>query len=100
MKNSFIKNRIYVPKPIRIEREVGDVIVIEGVRYSGHYFRTVAYPKVNVLYAIRRDDDLVWITEIRNVDEAKKFFGEVGDSTLTPTLSPQGEGEEGEDDVI
>lgn len=64
-------------EPVSIEREHNDVIVIEGVRYAGDYFRMMAVPNADVLYAVRRDDDQVWLTVIRNVDEARKFFEEV-----------------------
>lgn len=51
-----------------------EAIVIEGVKYDAEYFRTFAHPDTDVLYAVRRDGDQVWLTVIRNVEEAKAFF--------------------------
>ena len=75
MSETFIQEVEHVAvEPVRIEREHNDEIVIEGVRYSGDYFRTLAVPNADVLYAIRRDDDQVWLTVIRNANEAEAFF--------------------------
>jgi len=72
--NNFIKRTAHMPKSVSIEREENDVIVIEGVRYSGDFFRTNSWPDTKFLYALRRDGDQVWLTEIHDADEAKKFF--------------------------
>lgn len=73
------------PKPVTVEHLPGDVVLIEGVRYSGHFFREVSIPNNEVLYAIRRDGDWIWLTAIRNMEEAKKFFDEVGQGDPAPT---------------
>lgn len=74
--NANVKQSAYVPEPVSIEREENDVIVIEGVRYSGDLFRTNAWPNQEVLYVIRRDDEgVVCVTEIRDVPGAMEFFG-------------------------
>jgi hypothetical protein len=72
--NNFIKPVAHMPKPVSIERQENDVIVIEGVRYAAEFFRTMSWPDTKLLYALRRDGDLVWLTEIHDADEAKKFF--------------------------
>ena len=72
--NSQIKPVAHQPKPVTLERDVNDVVIIEGVRYSGEYFRILAFPNPNMLYAIRRDGDQVWLTEIHNPGEAQDFF--------------------------
>jgi hypothetical protein len=66
-----------VKKPVSIERELPDWVIIEGVRYDGDYFRTYAHPDTDVLYAVRNEDDVVRSTVIRNVEEAMKFFEEI-----------------------
>lgn len=94
MSQQFIQEVEHVAvEPVRIERDANDVVIVEGVRYSGEYFRTLAVPNTDVLYAIRRDGEQVWLTVIRNVVEARTFF-EGLDVTLTPSLSLKGEGEE------
>lgn len=45
MENQYIRQVAHQPNPVSIEREEGDVIVIEGVRYSGDYFRAASIPK-------------------------------------------------------
>lgn len=76
--NSNIKPIPHVgQEPLRIERDLSaghEVIIIEGVRYEADYFRTFACPETDVLYAVRRDEDAVWLTLIRTVEEAKEFF--------------------------
>jgi len=67
--------------PLRIERDWSggyEIIVIEGIRFDAEYFRTFAHPDVEVLYAVRREDDMVTVTSITNTREAAKFFAEVG----------------------
>ena len=78
MDKRFIKQIDHQPvKPVEIERLPGDWIFIEGVRFSADYFREFAHPDTDVLYAVKRDGDQVWLTVIRNVDEAVKFFEEI-----------------------
>ena len=61
-------------KPVSIEREPNDVVVIEGVRYAAELFRVFANPDLNLLYALRREDDQVVVKIIRNANEAEAFF--------------------------
>jgi hypothetical protein len=61
-------------KPVSIEREAHDVVVIEGVRYAADIFRVLANPDANVLYTFERDGENVIATVIRNVGEATGFF--------------------------
>jgi hypothetical protein len=65
-------------KPVTVERDVNDVLVIEGVRYAGDLFRTFAEPDDRYLYAMRRDGDTVVLVTVRDVDDARKFFEEAG----------------------
>lgn len=76
--NNHIKQLPHQPKePVSIEREHNDVIVIEGVRYDGDYFREFGYPDTNILYSVQRDDDgVVRLTMIRTPEEAAQFFKE------------------------
>lgn len=80
--NNFIKPLPHQSnKPLSIERDWSsghEIILINGVRYSADYFRALAHPETDVLYAVRRDDfGSVTLTTIRNVDEAKEFFEEI-----------------------
>ena len=77
--SSFIKQIAHVEKkPISIEREEGDVIVIEGVRYDADYFRTFGTPETDVLYSVQKiDDGCVKLTVISSVEEARIFFEEI-----------------------
>lgn len=62
-------------KPVEITREHNDVVVIEGVRYAGDYFREFGHPDTDVLYSVFRDaDGVVRLTIIRTPEEAKEFF--------------------------
>lgn len=67
--------------PLRIEREFLDgreFVRIEGVLYEADYFREFAQPNVDVLYAIRRDDEgAVGMFLIENAAAAEAFFEEV-----------------------
>lgn len=74
MNNQNMKPVNQAPKPVTIERDVNDVVVIEGVRYSASFFRTMSWPETDVLYAIRRDGDAVRLTTVRNPGEAQLFF--------------------------
>ncbi len=74
MKNNLIQEVAHQPKPVSIEREPGDVISIEGVKFSGDFFRTMALPDPDCLYAIRREDDAVVLTTIRTMQDAMTFF--------------------------
>lgn len=79
MNNQLIKQLLHEPwKPVEIERLPGDVLLIEGVRYAGELFREMAFPSGECLYAIRRDEDKVYLTTVRTLEEAKKFFQETG----------------------
>jgi len=112
--NSQIKPFAHQPKPVTLERDVNDVVIIEGVRYSGDYFRTMSAPNEDVLYAIHKgEDDVVRVTMIRDANEAENFFDRVFvakemETPLSPSTatSPQmenhnlgGEGK-GENDVV
>lgn len=79
MHSSFIQQAPHVEKrPISIERDENDVIVIEDVRYDADYFRTIGAPDTNVLYAVRKlEDGLVMLTVIHSFEEAREFFKEV-----------------------
>lgn len=75
----FIREEVHVRKPpVRVERDVPDVLVIEGVRWDGDVFRTFAAPSDDCLYALRRDGDAVSLVTVRNVEEAQRFFAECG----------------------
>jgi hypothetical protein len=60
--------------PVSIERTGRDEIIIEGVTYSGDFFRTMGLPNPDYLYAIRRDGDQVILTTIHNAGEATGYF--------------------------
>jgi len=77
--NGFIKQAVHQRKrPVTVERDVDDVLVIEGVRYAGDLFRTFAEPDDRYLFAMRREGNTVVLVTVRDVDEAKKFFEEAG----------------------
>lgn len=91
--NTLIKPMPHVTQePLRIEREYmfqgREHILIEGVRYDADYFRTFAHPDTDVLYAVRRDGDRVWLTIIRNAEEAQRFFEEIGQGASLNDTSP------------
>lgn len=93
--NTLIKQIQHAPvEPLRIEREFEsgrEIIVIEGVRYDADYFRVFAHPETDVLYQVRRDDETVVLTIVRDVEEAKEFFNEtIGQGDLAPTEEPHG----------
>jgi hypothetical protein len=76
--NTYIKPVAHQAKrPVTIERDVNDVIVIEGVKYAGDLFRCFAMPGSGVLYAAQNDGDSVRLTMIRTVKEAMEFFEEI-----------------------
>ena len=77
--STFIKPLPYVGrKPVSIERDGGDVVIIEGVRFDGDFFRTFGAPSMEVLYEMRRlEDGCVVLTVIKNTEEAKAFFEEI-----------------------
>lgn len=81
MDNTHVKEMQHQPnRPLSIERDWNfgnEKIIIEGVAYDAEYFRTFAYPDPTRLYAVRREGDLVILTSITNVEEARKFFEEV-----------------------
>lgn len=81
MNNSFIQRLSHEPlKPVSLEREHPDIVMIEGVRYEGDYFRAMAAPRTDVLYAVRNDDGVTRLTIIRSVEDAKEFFAEVAEN--------------------
>lgn len=85
----------YPVKPVTIEREAFDMVIIEGVRYSGEYFRQFGHPDVNALYAVRKKGEIVFLETIHNLDEAKNFF-----DSPHPDPLPKGEGVEGDEHAI
>jgi hypothetical protein len=80
----LIKETAHQPiQPLSIERDWSgghEVVIIEGVRYDADYFRTFSYPKTDVLYAVKRDDECVVLTVIQSEEQAKEFFETIGDS--------------------
>lgn len=77
--NGFIKQAEHQAKrPVTVERDVPDILVIEGVRYAGDLFRTFANPDDKMLYAMSQGEDgVVKIISVSNVEEARIFFEEV-----------------------
>jgi hypothetical protein len=75
--------------PLSIEREWNnghEIIVVEGVKYHADFFRMNVMPSDDVLYAVhKRDDGIVIVTVIRDVESAKKFF----ENAPLPSASPQ-----------
>lgn len=55
-------------KPLQIEQKPDGTVVIEGVRYAPTAFRFLAAPHTDCLYRLRRDGDVVSITEFRADD--------------------------------
>lgn len=94
--NSNIRPMPHVEdRPLSIEREYTlqgrEIIVIEGVRYDADYFRIFAHPDTDVLYAVRRDEDMVVLTVIPTVEVAKEFFEETnGQGDPAPTEEQDG----------
>ncbi len=86
--NSHIKPLPHqVKAPLNIERDMSmghEFIIIEGVKYDADYFRTFACPETDVLYAVVRDSDVVKLTIVRTVEEAKIFFEETGQGDSVP----------------
>jgi hypothetical protein len=75
MNGNLIQQVSHEPrKPVEIERLHNDALLIEGVLYAGDFFRSMADPNPNYLYAIRREGDRVILTTIRNVADATGFF--------------------------
>lgn len=88
--NSNIKQLPHqVKAPLSIERDISmghEIIIIEGMKYDADYFRTFAYPETDVLYAVRNlVDEVVCLTVVRTVEEAKIFFDETGQGDPAPT---------------
>ena len=93
--NSNIKQLPHqVKAPLSIERDISmghEIIIIEGVKYDADYFRTFAYPETDVLYAVRNlVDEVVCLTVVRTVEEAKIFFDEIGQGNPAPTEEEDG----------
>lgn len=76
MNNQFMQEVEHEPKkPVSIARDGKDGVIIEGIRFSGDYFRTLKYPKPDVLYAIHSEpDSTITFTVVRNENEAAQFF--------------------------
>ena len=65
-------------RPVSLEREHPDIVVIEGVKYAGDVFRTLAFPGPDCLYFFQRNGDVVNIRLVQTIEEAESFFEEVG----------------------
>lgn len=74
----LIRELPHVPqRPVSVERQANDVLVIEGVPYAGELFRQMALPDDEVLLAVHRNESgTVVVKEIRNFEQAKRFFEE------------------------
>lgn len=72
-------------KPVEIIREHGDILMIEGIRFAGDFFREFACPKTDVLYSVQRDGDVVLLTTVRNAEEAARFFEEITGGESLPS---------------
>ena len=83
-----------VKAPLSIERDIStghEIIIIEGVKYDAEYFRMFATPEADVLYAVKRlAEDVVCLTVVRTVEEAKIFFDETGQGDPAPTEEEYG----------
>lgn len=79
MNKTFIKTLPHVSvEPVQVERVHPDRLKIAGVLYDADYFRTFGAPDMDVLYAVRRDDDgCVCLTVIDSLEKAKEFFEKV-----------------------
>jgi len=57
-----------------------DVLTVEGVRYSGAFFRTLAWPARSRLYRFERRDGTVQVSEATAADlwEALRTLGAPG----------------------
>jgi len=98
MDNRFIEEIEHeAKKPVSIEREPNDVVVIEGVRYAAELFRVLANPDAGLLYAFQRDGDQVIATVIHNAKEAFTFFVM---SDLTAPMSTAAPLSEEKQDVV
>lgn len=53
-----------------------DIVEIEGINYSGEFFRVFSMPEEKALYQITHNDGVVTLTEYkkRNMKEIVKFF--------------------------
>ena len=95
MNNQFIKQVAHQAEvPLSIERDWNnghEIIIIEGVKYDAEYFRMFAHPEADVLYAVKRiAEDVVCLTVVRTVEEAKIFFDETGQGDPAPTEEEYG----------
>ena len=93
--NSNIKQLPHQAKaPLSIERDIStgrEIIIIEGVKYDAEYFRMFATPEADVLYAVKKlAEDVVCLTVVRTVEEAKIFFDEIGQGNPAPTEEEYG----------
>ena len=66
-----------MPEPLRIEYDfIGDVLTIEGVRYSGDLFRSFGLTptREGFLYTIiNRQDGVVTIQQVQDVELYRRF---------------------------
>lgn len=95
MNNQFIKQVAHQAEVLlSIERDWNnghEIIIIEGVKYDADFFRMNAMPSDDVLYAVhKRDDGVVIVTVIRDVESAKIFFDEIGQGNPAPTEEEHG----------
>lgn len=68
-------------QPLSIERDWRygrEIIIIEGVPIDAEYIRSFTHPRTDCLFAARREDDLVTVTEIIDIEGAKAFFENAG----------------------
>jgi len=64
-------------KPVSVMREENDVLVVEGVRFDGDFFRTLSDPDPESMYVLRKlENGCVGFIEIDTLEKAKKFFEE------------------------
>ena len=76
--SNFVKQEEHErKKPVTVERDIPDYLIIEGVRFAGDVFRAFGAPNEQYLYALRRDGDTVVLTTIHNAAEARAYFQKV-----------------------
>ena len=90
-------------RPLEYEYDaVNDVLVVEGVRYHGDFFRVLAYPYTDSVYSFETKDGVVTVTEHGSKSEVLKDVTQpalkypsapVGDST-PPVSEHSKEGKE------
>lgn len=66
--SNLIKQVPHQPvRPVSVERTFPDGLMIEGIQFSGDFFRTFADPDPEKLYRIVRDGDVIKI-EVVDLD--------------------------------